>query len=318
MSSPRARGDGRREKEADRAAGMSPAGDRVLLLMLLACAFLFLSFALNWEVNSGSFEVRDRSEVLHGLGTVECSLIALAVAGVVVVLPEIRKMLPFGFTPLHLLATVIGVLVLLLVVTWDLRLFADVLVQTFVLVFFSAPLIFGLFGILHHRPVHLVISAMFAFFIAGGVRNTQDELPYLMLFALFFILFVELSDASIRCWSFLEERKLSEEHLSSFVDHYFRNLALFLTAAVLLTVLILNIHYIAGALGLGAVANSLELRSVYGQAASIVAVLGTLGFLRFLHDRGYTAPWMARVRALRGRIRGRAVPAPEAGQGEKW
>jgi hypothetical protein len=284
--------------------------------MLLACAFLFLSFAINWEVNSGSFEVRDRSEVLHGLGTVECSLIALAVSCVVVVLPEARKLLPFEFTRLHLVATVIGVLFLLLLVTWDLRVFADVLVQTFVLVFFSAPLIFGLYGILHHHPVQLVISAMFALFIAGGVRNPEEDLPYLILFALFFILFVELSDASIRCWSFLQDKKLSEEHLASFIDHYLRNLTLFMTAAVLLSVLILNLHYVVGAMGLAAVANSIELQSNYGQVAAAVVVLGGMALLRFLHDRGYTAPWMARARALRDRLRGRPAAAEETGPKE--
>jgi len=286
------------------------ARDRVLLLMILSSAFLFLSFAMNWEMNRGSFEVMDRSDILHGLGTVEASLIALAVAAVIVALPEAKRSLWFEYTALHLVATVVGVLVLLLVVTWDLKVFVNVLVQTFVLVFFSAPLIFGLFGVLHHRPVHLVISAMFSFFIAGGVRNTAFELPYLLLFGLFFLLFIELAESTVRCWNLLDEKRLSEQHLASFVDHYLRNLAIFMTVSVVLTMLVLNLHYVIGALGLSALADSVELRTVYGQVMSCVVVLGSLGLLRFLHDRGYTAPWMARLKALRARLTGRA---PEAG-----
>jgi hypothetical protein len=290
---------------------VSVARDRVLLLMILAGAFLFLSFALNWEIDHGSFEVMDRSEVLSGLGTVEASLIALAVAAVVVILPQARKLFPFEFTGWHTVLTAAGVLILLAVITWDLRVFVNVLVQTFVLVFFSAPLLFGLFGVIYHRPVHLVISAMFSFFIAGGVRNPEGDLPYLILFGLFFMLFLETAETSIRCWGFLEERKLSEEHLAGFVDHYFRNLAIFMTASVVLTVLILNLRQVVGALGLGAVAASVELGSAYGQAAAALVVLGSIALLRFLHDRGYTAPWTARLMALYGRLRRRRVPEPE-------
>jgi len=288
----------------------SAARDRVLLLMILSGSFLLLSFALNWEVDHGSFEVMDRSMVLSGLGTVESSLIALAVAAVVVLLPQARKLFPFEFSALHTAATVAGVLVLLLVITWDLEVFVDVLVETFVLVFFSAPLVFGLFGLIYHRPVHLVISAMFSFFIAGGVRNPEGDLPYLILFGLFFILFIEMAETSIRCWGFLEERQLSDEHLAGFVDRYLRNLAMFMTGSVVLTVLILNLPYVVGALGLGAVAASVELQSNYGQAAAAIVVLGGIALLRFLHDRGYTAPWMARFRAFYARIRGMPAPGP--------
>lgn len=302
--------------EAGRSGGAGPDGklsesrDRVVLLMVLAGAFLLLSFALNWEVDHGSFEVMDRSEVLSGLGTVEASLIALAVAAVVVLLPQAKKLFPFEFSVLHTVLTGAGVLVLLLVITWDLVVFVNVLVETFVLVFFSAPLVFGLFGVIYHRPVHLVISAMFSFFIAGGVRNPAGDLPYLILFGLFFILFLEIAETSIRCWGFLEERQLSDEHLAGFVDHYLRNLAVFMTASVVLTVLILNLPYVVGALGLGGVAASIELSSNYGQAAAAIVVLGGIALLRFLHDRGYTAPWMARFRAFYARIRGMRAPGP--------
>jgi hypothetical protein len=285
------------------AGRVSEARDRVLLLMIVAGAFLFLSFSLNWEIDHGSFEVMDRSEVLAGLGTVESSLIALAVAAVVVILPQARKLFPFEFTAWHTMLTVIGVLAILAVITWDLRVFVNVLVQTFVLIFFSAPLLFGMIGIIYHRPVHLVISAMFAFFIAGGVRNPEGDLPYLVLFGLFFILFLETAETSIRCWAFLEEKRLPEGQLAGFVDRYFRNLAMFMTASVVLTVLVLNLRLVVGALGLEAVADSIELGSSYGQATAAIVVLGAIALLRFLHDRGYTAPWVARLKAFRERFR---------------
>jgi len=295
--------DGGSRGRAASSGAVSEARDRVLLLMISAGAFLFLSFSLNWEINHGSFEVMDRSEVLAGLGTVEASLIALAVAAVVIILPQAKKLFPFEFTPLRTVATVGLVLLLLAVITWDLKVFANVLVQTFVLVFFSAPLLFGLFGILYHRPVHLVISAMFSFFIAGGVRNPEGDLPYLLLFGLFFMLFIDTAETSIRCWGFLEEKRLSEEHMAGFVDHYFRNLAMFMTASVVLTVLILNLREVVGALGLGAVAHSVELEGGFGQAAAAIVVLGSIAVLRFLHDRGYTAPWLARIKGLREKFR---------------
>jgi hypothetical protein len=271
--------------------------------MTVAGVFLFLSFALNWEIDHGSFEVMDRSEVLSGLGTVEASLIALAVAAVVVILPQGKKLFPFEFTAWHTAAAALSALTVLAVVTWDILVFSNILVQTFVLVFFSAPLIFGLIGILYHRPVHLVISAMFSFFIAGGVRNPEGDLPYLVLFGLFFILFIETAETSIRSWGFLNERKLSEEHLSHFVERYFRNLAVFATASVILTILILNLRIVVGALGLAAVADSIELAGSYGQATAAIVVLGTIALLRFLADRGYTAPWAARWRSVGGRLR---------------
>jgi hypothetical protein len=286
-------------------ARISEARDRVLLLMIAAGAFLFLSFALNWEIDHGSFEVMDRSKVLNGQGTIEASLIALAVAAIAVILPQFKRVVPFELTAWHAAAAAAGALVILAVVTWDLQLFASFLVETFVLVFFSAPLIFGLIGILYHRPVHLVISAMFSFFIAGGVRNPEGDLPYLVLFGLFFLLFIETAEISIRCWGFLQERRLSEEHLAGFIERYFRNLAMFTGASVLLTVLILNLRLVVGALGLGAVADSMELAGPYGQATAAIVVLGAIAMLRFLHDRGYTAPWIARWKALRERWRAR-------------
>ncbi len=303
-------GDDDGEGAAAPARGTSEARDRVMLLMIVAGAFLFLSFALNWEIDHGSFEVMDRSEVLAGLGTIEASLIALAVASVVVILPQARKLFPFEFTAWHTVLTVMGVLLLLAVITWDLQVFARVLVETFVLVFFSAPLIFGLIGVVYHRPVHLVISAMFSFFIAGGVRNPEGDLPYLILFGLFFILFLETAETSIRCWGFLEEKRLSEEHLAGFVERYFRNLAIFMTASVVLTSVILNLRLVVGALGMGAVADSVELAGAYGQAAAAIVVLGSIAILRFLRDRGYTAPWLARWRALVGRARGWRAAGP--------
>lgn len=103
----------------------------------------------------------------------------------------------------------------------------------------------------------------------------------------------------------MEEKRLTDEHLTGFVDRYLRNLSMFVIASVLLTVLILNLPYVVGALGLGAVAASVELRSNYGQAAAAIVVLGSIALLRFLQDRGYTAPWTARFRALFGRMRRR-------------
>jgi hypothetical protein len=87
------------------------------------------------------------------------------------------------------------------------------------------------------------------------------------------------------------------------VERYFRNLAIFASASVLLTMLILNLRVVVGVLGLAAVADSIELAGSYGQATAAIVVLGTIALLRFLADRGYTAPWAARWRSAGGRLR---------------
>ncbi|MBM4249284.1 MAG: hypothetical protein FJ149_07600 [Euryarchaeota archaeon] len=297
-----------RDAPAPGQAGEAAARDRMLLLALLSGAFLFLSFALNWEIDHGSFEVRENSEVLRGLGTIEASIMALAVAAVVVVLPQSRRLFPFELRARHVAAAALGALAAVAVLTWDAGAFLNVLVQTFVLVFFSSPLIFGLMGIIYHRPVHLVISAMFTFFIAAGVRNPVGELPVLMLFGFFFLLFVETAETSIRSWGMYVGRRISGAHLAAFIGRYLASLAAFTTLAAILSALVLNLHLVVGALGLGAVADSLEVRGFYGPAAAAIVVLGFIAMARFWADRGCLAPWAARLRALRTRLGLRPAP----------
>lgn len=288
------------------------ARDRVLLMIILATTFLFVAFGLNWEINRDAFHVVEMSDVLQDLGPVESSVVALAVAAFVVSLPEMRKRLPFALTAWHIGAIVGGTLLLVYIIVGEPVLFVIVIVQTFVLVFYSAPLIFGLYGTLHHRPVHLVISAMFFFFIMGGLpKPDPEDWPVLLASAVFFLLFLEVAESSIRCWHMLDARKLSEEQLASFVDHYLRNLALFMSMGALLTIFIIRLPIVVGAMGLKAVAASLELGSPYGQMTAAVVVLGGLGLLRFLHDRGYTAPWIRRLRGLAARARGKPEQAED-------
>lgn len=298
------------------AEAASRARDMVLLLMVIASAFLFLAFSFNWEVNHSAFYVVRMSDVLRNLGPVESSIVALAVSAFVVSLPEIRKRLPVQLTPTYTVLIILGGLLLLYFIIGDLNIFLNVVIQTFVLTFYSAPLIFGLYGIIHHRPVHLVISAMFSFFIMGGApRPPPGDWPMLLVCGVFFLLFVEVSDTSIRCWNFLETRKLRDEDVAGYANHYLRNLAVFVTGAFLLTIFILQLPSVVGGLGLKAMASSLELNSPYGQAASAVLVLGALGVLRFLHDRGYTKPWIRRWRRLSAYVQGAPPPVELV---EKW
>ena len=289
------------------------ARDSVMLLTILASTFLFLAFGLNWDINRDAFHVVEMSTVLQGLGPVESSVVALAVAALIVAIPEAGRRLPFEPTPLRVAAIAGGTLILVYWVAGNPLQFLDVLVQTFVLVFYSAPLVFGLYGTIHRRPVHIVISAMFMFFTMGGMpRPAQSDWPALLGSAVLFLLFIEVADTSIRCWNLLEARKLPDGHLASFIDHYLRHLALFMSLGVLLTILIIQLPLVVGALGLNALAASLELGSVYGQMTAAVLVLGSLAALRFLHDRGYLAPWMARARALWAFLQGkRRQPRPE-------
>jgi len=304
-----ARGD--RETEAARVA--MRARDSVLLLTVLAASFLFMAFGLNWEVNPDAFHVVEMSTVLQGLGPVESSVVALAVAAFIVALPEAGRRLPFEPTPLRVAAMAGAMLLLVYWVAGGPQQFLVVLIQTFVLVFYSAPLVFGLYGTFHRRPVHLVIASMFMFFTMGGAaRPSQSDWPALLASAVLFLLFIEVSDTSIRCWNLHETRKLPDDHLVSFVDHYLRHMALFMSMGVLLTIFIIQLPMVVGALGLRALAASLELGSVYGQMTSAVVVLGGLAALRFLHDRGYTAPWIGRARRLWDYLRGRRRPAETA------
>jgi len=289
-----------------------PVKQMLLLLTGLAAAFIFISFALNWELNRGSFEVVLRSEVLKDLGTIEGSMIALAVSAFIVALPELKGQMPFKADLRHLFGTVGGILLFIWIVSGDGGLVVDILVQSFVLGFYSAPLLFGLYGVIHRKPVHIVIYAMFMFFVAGGMKNNSTEPLVLVVFALFFLLSIEVGESSIRCHVLLEEKKLSEEHMAGFTDRYLRHLAIFMTAAFFLTLFVINLPAVLGVLGLKAVAASIELGSVYGQVVTAVAVFGTLGILRFLHDRGYTKPWIARGRKYYGILKARLVkPAEE-------
>lgn len=292
------------------------ARDMVLLLMIMASVFLFLAFSLNWEINHSAFYVVQMSDVLRNLGPVESSIVALAVSALAVSLPEIKRRLPVQLTPTYTVLIILGGLLLLYFIVGDLYIFLNLVIQTFVLTFYSAPLIFGLYGIIHHRPVHLVISAMFSFFVMGGApRPPPGDWPTLLACAVFFMLFVEVSDTSIRCWNFLETRKLRDEDVAGYAGHYLRNLAVFVTGAILLTMFILQLPSVVGGLGLKAMASSLELNSPYGQVASAIVVLGSLGMLRFLHDRGYTKPWVRRLRRLSAYVQGAPSPVELV---EKW
>jgi len=288
-----------------------PASRMVLLLTGMAATFIFLSFALNWELNRGSFEVVTRSEVLSGLGTSEGALIALAIASVIVALPELRKQLPFKANLLHLFGGVLGILLMIWIISGDGLLVVNILIQSFVLGFYTAPLIFGLYAVIHHKPVHIVIYAMFMFFIAGGWRDPAQDPAGLVVFAVFFLLALEVGESSIRCFFYLDEKKLSEEHLAGYVDHYMRHVGLFVGGAVLLTAIVLNMPVVLGFLGLRAVASSQELASNYGLVATAIAVFGTLAMLRFLHDRGYLAPWTARAKKYYGLLKERLARPQE-------
>jgi len=290
--------------ETDQAREAMRAHDRVLLLTVLAAAFLFLAFGLNWEINRDAFHVVEMSSVLEALGPVESSVVALAVASIIVALPPARKKIPFELTPWRTAAIIGGILLLIYYVSGGPMEFLVVVVQTFVLVFYSAPLIFGLYGIFYHRPVHLVISAMFSLFTMGGLpRPEASEWPVVLTCVVLFLLFVEVAESSIRCWNMLDSRRLSDAHLASFIDHYLRHMALFMSLGVLLTILIIQLPLVVGAMGLKALAASIELASPYGQMTAAVVVLGSLAVIRFLLDRGFLAPWIRRGRALAARLR---------------
>ena len=289
------------------------ARDRVLVLTVLAASFLFLSFGLNWEINRDAFHVVEMSSVLEGLGPVESSVVALAVAAFVVALPEAGRRMPFELKPWRIALIAGGTLLLVYYISGGPMGFVVVVVQTFVLVFYSAPLIFGLYGTFYRRPVHLVISAMFMFFTMGGLpRPDPADWPIVLASVVLFLLFIEVGESSIRCWNLLETRRLSDMHMASFINHYLRHMALFMSLGVLLTIFIIQLPLVVGAMGLAALAASLELGSVYGQMTAAVVVLGGLAVIRFLHDRGYTAPWIRRGKVLAARLRellgGRGTP----------
>jgi len=299
--------------DVDAARGEMRARDSVLLLTILAASFLLFAFGLNWEINREAFSVVAMSTILRDLGPVESSVVALAVAAMVVAIPELGRRLPFEPTPLRVALMAGGILLLIYWVAGSAEQFIIVLIEVFVLVFYSAPLVFGLYGTFHHRPVHIVIAGMFMFFtMAGAPRPALSDWPALLASAVLFLLFVEVAETSIRCWGLHEARKLPASQLASFVDHYLRHMALFISMGVLLVIFIIQLPAVVGGLGLQALAASLELGSVYGQMTAAVVVMGALASLRFLHDRGYTAPWIARARRLRDRIHGGKRPAGPA------
>ena len=285
----------------DRGPGAGPAGNRAMLLTFIAAGALFIAFVLNWEMNRGAYFVVEKSELLRNLNSLEGALLALVVGAGIVLFGLSRHRLPFPVTLLHLLGGLVLFFVVTLVLTQNAHLTYVIAVQLFLYAFYSAPLAFGLYGLFLHRPVYLVISAMFSFFITAGTRNSATELPHSILFAFCFLLFVEVGESSVRCSLYIADRRLSPEHASSFAQSYLRNLALFISLSLLLTLLILNLPQVIGALGLEGVAASLELNSIYGRVASAVVVLGGLGLLRFLHDRGYTRPLLNLVRRAVGR-----------------
>ncbi|MEM4728192.1 MAG: hypothetical protein QXH42_00315 [Thermoplasmata archaeon] len=286
-------------------------GHKPLFLTILAACALFVAFVLNWDMNRGAYLVVEKSELLSRLGTLEGASLSLLVAASLVLFGLNKYRLPFNVTIWHLLGGLVLFFIIALTLTQDPNLTATIAVQLFLFSFYSAPLCFGLYGLFLHKPVYLVISAMFSFFITAGTPNTASELPQILLFSFCFLLFIETGESSVRCWGYIEEGRLSPAYASSFVDSYLRNLALFLSLSLLLTLLTLNLPSLLGALGLQAVAASLELNSIYGRVAGAVAVLGGLGLLRFLHDRGYTKSlllWTGRaaghLRALAARQNG--------------
>ncbi|MGQ9581891.1 MAG: hypothetical protein ACUVV6_00055 [Thermoplasmatota archaeon] len=304
-----------------RGQALQPSGPtelgRAMVLSLIASGALFASFVLNWEMNRGAYLVVEKSEVLRGLSALEGGFLALLIAIGLVLLGLKKERLPFPVTLWHVVGGIILVFVLILVVTQNALLTYVAAVQLFLVAFYSAPLLFGLCGLFLHKPVYLIISAMFSFFITAGTPNSAAELPGSLLFALCFLLYVEVGESSIRCWLYLEEGRLSRAHADGFAGSYLRHLAIFLPLALLLSLLVLNLPAVIGALGQRAVASSLEMASIYGRAAAAVTVLGGLGLLRFLHDRGYTSRPIDWAKRFIGWARGaapRAAGAAAAGK----
>lgn len=264
---------------------------RVVGLQIIASTFLTLTFYINWTINPESFEIRSNSEYLGGLSHFMVTCVGLVIGAIICLIPPFLDLLIrkweriFGFK----YSTVRGVIVLVIILTAVTLLVGPsrmqgIALQSFIAFFYTAALIFGVYGIWRLKGTHILISAMFTFFTAISRPKPPTEIEAVLLFGIAFLLFVEVSSSAMRQYMLAAEELVPVKFQTRMVERYVVYLALFTALAVGLTYVSLKGRYFLNIISPLWARESLEVQGLLGLVLPTVGFLLVVALARYLWD----------------------------------
>jgi len=268
-----------------------PMHIRVLLMQVLSTVALFIMFWSNWTMNPYSFELRSFSSIFGPLAPEVIGIIGLFAGALLSGVPSFwhkvtlnwEKVLGFKYTRLR--ALVILIIIIVIIVAWlGPVVFLGIVIQLFIAFFFIASMLFGVYGIWRMKGTHIVTSAMFAFFTAVSTPKTWTDPWIIMVFAVSFLLFVEVSASTVRLYLLASEEFVPVRFQTRMVDRYLINLGLFSVLAAGLTFLALRARLLLNFVSPAWAVESLELQGLVGLVVPAIGTLVAVALIRYLWD----------------------------------
>ncbi len=182
------------------------------------------------------------------------------------------------------------------------------------LAIYSAPMIFGVYGLWSRKFSFTAVAAFFILLVAFATNNPLSELPPLVIFALLLFGYIELGHSVSRFHALSQDLVPSDrfpihaEAFNSLLNRYLFTFTIYLAVLGVLVAVIFNLPAILIRLGEAKLGESLELGSIHGTVMTlfyflllIVAAGLIRRFLRreFSFERWLRAQWR-KLREVRG------------------
>jgi hypothetical protein len=265
---------------------------RVYGLQVLATVFLFLLFILNWSMNPWSFDVRYHSDFLGNASFLSVGIIGLVVGAITCVLPSViaiivrywRRVFGFEYTVFRGILVLMAMIILIAIIAGPSRV-AYLLLQGFIAFFYMAAIIFGVYGIWNLKGTHLITAGMFSFFTTISRPKPSSDLDSVLLFAISFLLFMELSSSAIRHHLLASEELVPVKYQARMVDRYILYLCLFASLALGLTYIAMNTRGVVNLISPAWAVEAIEVQGYLGVILPALASIMIVWVFRSTYDR---------------------------------
>jgi hypothetical protein len=162
-------------------------------------------------------------------------------------------------------------------------------VRIFAVLLYWAPVMLGVYGIWARKSLFVGLSAMFLFFIIilyDGIllyndlemTKSYNDWPLFVLFALALFCFIEMADSAINfshisdTAPYSQDDEAYDEHLNRILQVYYVYFIVFAVIIFIITGVIFSFEGVLRAFGSEQIAESLEIRSIYGITIALVII----------------------------------------------
>jgi hypothetical protein len=267
-----------------------PMYARIILMQIMATIALALLFYLNWYMKPKAFDVRQYTTILS-YPIEYVTITGLVVSAIICITPTAwerlrsnwEKIFGFKFTTGRGLF-ILAVIMVIIIAVLRPAVFAGYLVELFIAFFYLATLLFGVYGIWRMKGTHIITSGMFTFFTALSVPQPFPNMNIVLVFALSFLLFMELSSSAMRQYLLAYEELVPLKFQTRMVDRYLLYLGLFTLLTVGLTYLAVKARWVLNIFSPLWTRESLEVQGFLGILLPAIGVLFLIMIVRYAMD----------------------------------